>query len=407
MFLVEKPKAFFPSFLSYSVRLVVKFGGTSLATGEKIRKAAESIKAEIDRGNEVAVVVSAMGDSTDRLIEVSDSAGVEEKHRDEIISMGERTSARVFNAVLSSLTDSISLEPGHKHWPVITDKEGSIDENRSQEKINQLKTLLGKKVPIICGFLGETTDGEITTLERGGSDTTATLLGKYLNADEVIIATDVEGIMTGDPESVEKPQSVESITTEEMKDLSERGAKVIAPSALRYKTEGTTIRVVHHENLEGGTIIEGSPRRQIELREEKLAAVTIAGKSILETPGLLSKVSTYLGKEGINIYGHSTGRDSMSFFLKQTEGKKAQELLHKEVAKKEKLTGVSLRENIAMLVIYNIEDLAGAMKETSQALKKADIDVVEISSSVTSIAIFIDWTDRHQALELVEEIPLP
>jgi len=395
-------------------RIVVKFGGTSVGSGERVRRAAESVSDAVEEGNDVCVVVSAMGKTTDLLIEEMEKVteeGPEPDDADEIVSMGERTSVRMFKTALEDIgVDSFFLEPGDEDWPVVTDEEGIVDETETSRRAERLAKRMEDAVPIVCGFLGETDDGKVTTLGRGGSDTTAMLLGSHLEADEVVIVTDVEGIMTGDPSNVERAKSVDSITVEEMQDLSIRGAGVVAPSALKYKTDDMTVRIVHHEHGDiwaDGTVIEGEGKSThlVEMRDEPLAAVTVAGRSVIETPNLLSRLSTVLGENGINIYGHSTGNDSMSFFVDQNKGRDAEKLLHDEIVEDNKFSSVSVREDVAMILVTGGDfiDTPGVVYRVVKPLYENEINIIEIISSVTSIVVFVDRGSRDEAFESIEE----
>ena len=392
-------------------KIVAKFGGTSVGTGERMRRAAESVADVVEGGDDICVVVSAMGKTTDMLIEEMEKVGdPDPKDADEIVSMGERTSVRMFKTALEDLgVDSFFLEPGDDDWPVVTDDSGEVDERETHRRVNRLGERMEDAVPVICGFLGETKDGTLTTLGRGGSDTTAMLLGNHLGADEVVIVTDVEGIMTGDPTNVERAKSVDSISVDEMQDLSIRGAGVVAPSALRYKTDDMAVRVVHHEHGDvraEGTVIEGEGTNThlIEMRDEPLAAVTVAGRSVIETPNLLSRLSTVLGEHDINIYGHSTGNDSMSFFVDQNEGQHAEKLLHDEIVDDAKFSSVSLRQDVAMILVSGGDfiDTPGIVYRVVKPLHEEEINIIEIISSVTSIVVFVDRDERQGAFELIE-----
>ena len=393
-------------------RIVVKFGGTSVGSGERVKRAARSVADLVEEGDEVCVVVSAMGKTTDRLIEEMEKvADPEREDADEIVSMGERTSVRMFKTALGELgVDSLFLEPGDEDWPVITDEMGGVDEVETSRRVERLAELMEDSVPVVCGFLGETSDGKLTTLGRGGSDTTAMLLGNYLDADEVVIVTDVEGIMTGDPSKVERAKSVDSISVEEMQDLSVRGAGVVASSALRYKKDDMTVRIVHHEHGDvhaDGTVIEGEGKNThlVEMRDEPLAAVTVAGRSVIETPNLLSRLSTVLGENGINIYGHSTGNDSMSFFVDQGKGYEAEKLLHDEIVEDNKFSSVSTREDVAMILVTGGDfiDTPGVVYRVVKPLYEREINIIEIISSVTSIVVFVDRDERQEAFDCIEE----
>ncbi|MDY7083089.1 MAG: aspartate kinase [Halobacteria archaeon] len=394
--------------------IVVKFGGTSVGSGERIKHAAENIAKEVEDGKNVCVVVSAMGNTTDDLIEEMEKVGAtqDEEVANEIVSMGERTSVRLFTAALNALDiDSEFVEPGDELWPIITDEKGYLEDGLTTERMNRLAEELDDCVPVVCGFLGETPEGTITTLGRGGSDTTAMILGDYFGAEEVIIVTDVEGIMTGDPRSVENAKSVESITVDEMQDLSIRGAGVIASSALRYKNSDMNVRIIHHKQddlMENGTVIEGEGDHThvVEAREDPLAAVTVAGRSVIETPNLLSRLSTKLGENDINIYGHSTGKDSMSFFVDQDVGREAERILHDEIVNDEKFSSVSIREDIAMIMVSGGDfiDTPGMIYKIVEPMYENDINIIEIISSVTSVVIFVDYNVGDETFELIEDV---
>jgi len=183
------------------MRVVAKFGGTSLGSGDRINRAADSIAAAVEDGHEIAVVASAMGSTTDELLDEI-TFETDEADRAQIVSMGERTSVRMLKAALSARgIDSVFLEPGSDEWPVITDEYGEVNVEETQRRGQELAEKLDGTVPVLTGFLAEGPDGSITTLGRGGSDTSAVMLGKYMDADEVVIVTDVEGVMTGDPTS--------------------------------------------------------------------------------------------------------------------------------------------------------------------------------------------------------------
>ncbi|MFB6188778.1 MAG: aspartate kinase, partial [Halapricum sp.] len=185
------------------MRVVAKFGGTSLGDGNRINRAADSIAKAVQQGHEVAVVASAMGNTTDELLdEIEYDAS--ETDRAQIVSMGERTSVRMLKGALAARgVEAVFLEPGSDQWPIITDEYGEVDVEETTRRAHALAGQLNDVVPVITGFLAQDHQGNVTTLGRGGSDTTAVMLGKYVDADEVVIVTDVEGVMTGDPRVVE------------------------------------------------------------------------------------------------------------------------------------------------------------------------------------------------------------
>ena len=236
--------------------LVAKFGGTSVGNGSRIKKAAQSVVNEYMKGNQIIVVVSAVNKSTDDLIGLSNEAigeGLTNRQKAEIMAMGELTSSRVFSATIESLgVKSEFIDPYHELWPVITDSnslEAKINFKATDIKMEGLRTLLNQGIiPVICGFLGKGPLGEITTLGRGGSDVTAFLIGHCLEAREVIIVTDVDGVMSTDPNKIESAKLLDEISVEEMRDLATHGAQVLHPNALLYKDPLISAKIINFEH---------------------------------------------------------------------------------------------------------------------------------------------------------------
>ena len=206
------------------MRVVAKFGGTSLGTGQRINRAADSIAAAVEAGHQIAVVASAMGSTTDELLDDIEF-DVSDEDRAEIVSMGERTSVRMLKAALGARDiDALFLEPGSEQWPIITNDRGEVVVEATKERATELAAQLDGIVPVITGFLAESDAGDITTLGRGGSDTTAVMLGNYMNADEVVIVTDVEGVMTGNPRRVEGARNVGRTRVDEPRNHTSTGS---------------------------------------------------------------------------------------------------------------------------------------------------------------------------------------
>jgi aspartate kinase len=393
-----------------SMRIVAKFGGTSVANGDRINRAADSIAAAVEAGHEVAVVVSAMGGTTDHLLDEMKFEASEED-RAEIVSMGERTSVRMLKGALESRgIDAAFLEPGRPEWPIITDEYGEVDVDETTARAKQCADAMAEgTVPVLTGFLAQDHDGTITTLGRGGSDTTAVMLGNYMDADEVVIVTDVEGVMTGDPNVVEGARNVGEITVDELRNLSFRGAEVVAPSALRYKQGDLSVRVVHYQHgdlLTGGTSIEGEFENLIALHERELVCLTVAGRAIRNRPGILAELSTALADEGINVETVSSGMDSISFYIDNSLAEEAEMLLHDQVVENEALSSVTLEEGIGVVRVTggDLQSQQAAVKEIIDPLAAAHIYLHDVITSATSVSLFVSWDDREEALDLVQDL---
>ena len=401
--------------------IVAKFGGTSIGNGQRIRMAAQSVVNEYMKGNKIVVVVSAINKTTDDLIAIADeSVGKEitEKQLAEILSMGERTSIRVFSSVVESLgVKSEFIDPTHELWPVITDNnyaKAKIDYEITEEKAQGLMNLLDEGIiPIVCGFLGKTEDGEITTLGRGGSDVTAFLLGHCLEADNVIIVTDVNGVMSTDPNKIKEAEKLDYISVEEMRDLATHGAQVLHPHALIYKDPNINAKIISFEKGDlsdpGTTIVgpfEDSMHKSVTMHPEPISVVAVVGENMLNQVGLLAKITTVIYNAGINIYGISAGQNSITAFLDKDDADEAYHLLHKLVIEEESLSSISLGRDIAMLIMNSPEfiDTPGIISIITTPLKENNLNIVEISSSQTAVVVFVDWEDGKKAYNLIKEV---
>ena len=401
--------------------IVAKFGGTSIGNGQRIRKAAQSVVNEYMSGKKVVVVVSAINKTTDDLVAIADESigkEVTEKQLAEILSMGERTSIRVFSSVLESLgVKSEYIDPSHELWPVITDDnygKANIDFERTEEQSQGLLGLLDQGIiPVVCGFLGKTEEGEVTTLGRGGSDVTAFLLGHCLNADDVIIVTDVDGVMSTDPRKINEAKKLDYISVEEMRDLATHGAQVLHPHALRFKDPDINAKIISFEKgdlSDPGTEIVGpfedSMSKSVCLHPEPISVVALVGEDLLNQIGLLAKMTSVVAEANINIYGISAGQNSITLFLDKCDAENAYHILHNLVIAEESLSSISLGRDIAMLTMINPDfiETPGVITEITNPLKENHINIVEISSSQTAIVLFINWEDGKVAYDLIKEV---
>ncbi|NUB90122.1 aspartate kinase [Haloterrigena sp. SYSU A121-1] len=391
------------------MRVVAKFGGTSLGSGDRINRAADSVAAAVEDGHEIAVVASAMGSTTDDLLDEI-TFETDEEDRAQIVSMGERTSVRMLKAALSARgIDATFLEPGSDDWPVVTDEYGEVNVEETKQRALEVADEMDATVPVITGFLAEGPDGSITTLGRGGSDTTAVMMGKYMDADEVVIVTDVEGVMTGDPHVVEGARNVGEISVDELRNLSFRGAEVVAPSALSYKDGELDVRVVHYQHgdlLSGGTSIEGEFKNLVDLRERPLACLTVAGRAIRNEPGIFNHLSEALAESDINVDAVASGMDTVTFYIDEEEAERAENILHREVIARDELSSVTVDSPVAVVRVTGGElpNQPGIISEIVNPLTEARIHLNDIITSATSVALFVDWDDREETLELTQDL---
>lgn len=400
-------------------RIVVKFGGTSVGNLDRVRLGARAVYGEFQRGNQVAVVVSAMGHTTDALIKAAKASKREfsKKELDFIMALGERASVRVFAAALRELgVKTRFIDPTQKDWPVITDSNfgmANVDLAETKRRVRKYVLPLMKRrvVPVICGFLGRDRDGNITTIGRGGSDITGFLMGKCLDADEVVIVTDVKGVMTADPNKLSGARLVKQITVEEMGDLARFGAQVMHPRAMFYKDPRIKARVVHFRRGDlsvGGTIIVGPTESEfvgVKLYGRPLAMLTVVGEEMQTTPGILVKTAAPLSKAGINIFGVSIGPRSFSIYVAERDTTKALKLMHNAVVGHRLMKAVTSEGSLAMIIAESERFIytPGVIAKLTEPLAKAGINIVEILSSRASISFFVNWDDRERALKLFRQ----
>lgn len=401
--------------------IVAKFGGTSVGNGKRIRQAAQSVVDEYMKGKKVVVVVSAINKTTDELTTITEDAMGDEataRARAEILSMGEKTSIRVISSVIDSLgVKSEYIDPDHELWPILTDNvplSAEIDFEASEEKAQGLFKLLDEGIiPVICGFLGRDSEGNTTTLGRGGSDITAFFLGHALKANEVIIVTDVDGVMSTDPRKIADAIKLDQISVEEMRDLATHGAQVLHPHALRYKDPDIDAKIIGFEKeclADAGTAIVGpfedSNDNLVDLHPEPITAVAMVGENLLNHVGLIAKITKVIAEVGVNIYGISAGQNSVTTFLNKVDADVVYPLLHDVVINEDNLSSISLGGDIGMLTMVSPEfiDTPGIVSIITSPLKDNDINIVEISSSQTAVVLFVEWKDSRKAYDLIKEV---
>lgn len=391
------------------MRVVVKFGGTSLATQERIARAARSVAETVERGHQVFVVASALGDQTDELIDVVPD-GVDPVALDEILSMGERTSIRILAAAIEAEgIDATYLEPGHPAWPMVATDDGGLDLDATRERLDDLLGYVDGAVPVVAGFVAERPDGSIATLGRGSSDMTAVALGSYLPADEVVIVSDVTGVMTADPRVVEGARNVDAIDADRLRELSLRGADVVSPDALALKDDEVGMRIVHYQQgdlLTGGTVVEGSFSSVVDLREGPIVAITIAGHALRSRPGIVERLTRQLRQVDIPIVALASGLNSLTFYVDAARADIAESALHETVLNAEYLWSVSQSDPLGLIRITG-RDLGtdpDRLIDALEALSASSIEPTDVITSATTTALVVPWDVAEEALTAVQDV---
>jgi len=401
--------------------LVVKFGGSSLSDGERLSRAASAVAREVKRGVRVAVVVSAMGKTTDKLLETvkksSNSNGPSIRDVDDILSMGERTSARIFRAALvSSGVESRHFDPADEDWPIITDSAyGNAEPNLKlcHERIREhVQPLMEKRiVPVIPGFIGRTEDGETTTIGRGGSDTTAFILAKALGAREVVLVTDVDGILSADPKIIGNPKRLEEVTADTLAGLADSGTKFIHKKALKYKDENIDVRVISHihSRLDAeGTLVKGSFSKEldVELASSKpVLMLTVVGRGISDEPKVIHEIVEVVRSGGSPLLGMSANHNSLILYLPDECPQSILESVHSVVLKHRETLAMAVRKGMALLVVRGVglEETPGLIGGIAEPLRQNHINIFGILTITSSIQVFVDWKDCDKAISLTRK----
>jgi len=291
--------------------VVQKFGGSSVADAECIKRVAKRVGATFDQGNQVVVVVSAMGDTTDILIDLAKQVcqSPPKREMDMLLATGEQQSVAVLAMALHDLGyQSVSLTG--QQAGILTDtvhsksKILSIDSTRMEEELRL------NRIVIVAGFQGVTSANEITTLGRGGSDTSAVALAAALNADMCEIFTDVDGVYTTDPRVVPTARKLAAISYDEMLELASLGAAVLQPRSVEVAKEfNVKIHVRSSFNQNEGTIVQGDEEMNRIVEKEMvvrgvahdLNTAKVAIFDVPDFPGTASKLFRALADESINV----------------------------------------------------------------------------------------------------------
>ena len=395
--------------------IVKKFGGTSVADAERIEAVADNIESEIHAGNKVTVVLSAMGKSTDDLIKLAKEINSEPDLReyDALVSTGEQISVALLAMAL--------LKRGIKGKSYTAYQLG-IKTNSSHSRARILDVEVSKitselnegVVPVITGFQGMNESGDITTLGRGGSDTTGVALAAALDADECQIYTDVDGIFTTDPRVYDKARLLKEVSFEEMLELSSSGAKVLQLRAVEYASKfNLPIRVLSSFNEGEGTLVQ--EEKNIMERPivsgissiDSEAKLTIRG--VPDIPGVAAKILSPISDAGIevDVIVQNIGADNttdFTFTVNEDDAKQAEEILKKTSTT---LGGglIDVDDDIAKISVVGrgMRAHAGVASKMFQALAKSEINISMITTSEIKISVVIKKSEMTKAVAALHD----
>jgi len=398
-------------------KIVIKFGGTSVGSIDRIITAAKIIRKKLDKGNKIIVVVSAMSGKTNELVRQSEkiSKNFNKRELDVLLASGEQITA----ALLGGALEEIGIRAkSYMGWqiPILTDGKHNNSRivNMHIEKIN--KFILKKGVAIIPGFQGISKDGEITTIGRGGSDATAVAIAKMFNTEECEIYTDVEGVYSTDPRYFPKAKKINKISYEEMLEMSSLGAKVMQSSAVQTammydlplhvrstfsSAKGT--RIFSSENIDYSKTITGVTYSKDE------AKITLLG--VQDKPGVAADIFEPLGKNSINIDmviqnispdGKTT---DLTFTIKRSDLNKTIKIIksnkknitYKSISNDKKVSKVSI-------VGAGMITTPGVTYKMFRALAQEKINIIAISTSEIKISVIIDEINTTKAVKKLHTV---
>jgi aspartate kinase len=410
--------------------IVQKYGGSSVADAESIKRVAKRIVQTRRAGNDVVVAVSAMGDSTDDLIDLAHQVTPQPDPRemDMLLTTGERISMALLAMAIKSMGLDARSYTGSQAGMITDDRHGSarivdVTPGRVREALD------AGAIAIVAGFQGFNRDSkDITTLGRGGSDTTAVALAAALGADVCEIYTDVDGVFSADPRVVPKAHKIDRVTSEEMLELAAAGAKVLYIRAVEYaRRHGVTLHVRSSFNNNEGTWVLPTEQHDVKQRDAKEgesveepiitgvagdlneAKVTVVG--VPDVPGKAADIFTIVAKTGANIdmivqnvSAAATGLTDISFTLPKADGEKVVTALNSE---QDAVGFESLQydDQIGKLAVVGagMRTSAGVSAQLFRALSDAGINIEMISTSEIRISVVTRADTLQHAMRVVHE----
>jgi aspartate kinase len=389
---------------------VQKFGGTSVATTERIEEVADIIIEDIKTGNQVVAVLSAMGNQTEELIKLAKKIDPNANPReyDALVSTGEQISVALLAITLekkgflsksySAYQLGIKTNDLHKQARIL-----DVDVKRLEEDIKS------GIIPVVTGFQGMNVVGDITTLGRGGSDTTGVALAVALGADECHIYTDVEGVFTTDPKIYNKARCMKEIVFEEMLELSSMGAKVLQRRAVEYASKyKMPIKVLSSFNNSAGTIVKEEVKGMERPLVTGISAVDNEAKltirEVEDIPGIAAKILSPISAAGIDIdvIVQNISADNITdftFTVDKSSAEEAERILY-DVSKELGSGKIDVDSEIAKISVVGIgmRSHAGIATKMFESLAKSNINILMITTSEIKISVVIKKKFMKQAV---------
>ena len=395
--------------------IVQKYGGTSVAGPERVKKVARRIIMTKKKGNRVIIVVSAPGDTTDRLIEtaqqITDSPP--DREMDMLLATGEQMSIALLAMAINALGEkAVSLTGGQVG--IVTDETFTKARIKKIDTKKITRELNKDKIVIVAGFQGITADRDITTLGRGGSDLTAVALASVLKADQCEVYTDVSGVYTADPRIVPDAKKIDRISYDEMLELASLGAQVMVPRSIEVaKKFNVDIHVRSSFNDEEGTVITKEVSRMEEVVVSGVAydkdQAKVAITDVPDRPGIAAKIFGALGAGNVNVdmiiqSSAEGGINDISFTVNRGDLKKTLDIMEKvkrEIGAKE----LVYDDGVAKVSIVGVgmRSHSGVASKMFSALAEENINIEMISTSEIKISCVIKEKDTEKAVRAIHK----
>mgnify|MGYP002709389764 FL=1 len=393
--------------------VVKKFGGTSVANKERIFNVAKRCIEDYQKGNDVVVVLSAMGKQTDVLLDMANDINPKASKRelDMLLTTGEQTSVALMAMAMQSLNvPAISLNAFqvamHTTSVAGNARLKKIDTERIQHELEQ------KKIVIVTGFQGVSQYDDYTTLGRGGSDTTAVALAAALRADACEIYTDVDGVYTADPRIVKDAKKLDEITYDEMLELASLGAGVLHNRSVEMaKKYGVQLVVRSSLNTSEGTVVKEEVKMEKMLVsgvacDKNVARIAVVG--LEDQPGVAFKLFRHLANHNVNVdmILQSIGRDNtkdISFTVTGDMADVAVETVERHRSGSLKCQDVKVKKDVAKVSIVGagMQSNPGVAARMFEALYSANVNIQQISTSEIRVTVLIDREDTDRAMNAV------
>lgn len=393
--------------------IVQKFGGTSVANADRVRNVASIVADTYKAGNDVVVVVSAQGDTTDDLLEKANEINPHASKRelDMLVTAGEQISASLLAMALEGMGMPVISLLGWQMGMKTNSNYGNarikkIDSERLEAELNR------KNIVVVAGFQGINKYEDITTLGRGGSDTTAVAIAAALKADACHIYTDVDGVYTADPRIVKNAKKLDEITYDEMLELATLGAQVLHNRSVEMaKKYNVNLEVRSSlERVEGTVVKEAIKMEKMLIRgvakDNNVTRVSIVG--VPDTPGIAYKIFSLLSAKKINVdiilqsVGRDRTKDIVFTVAKDQTDETKQALESSDILSDAK---VSFDSEVTKLSIVGagMETHPGVATKMFEALFEHDINIQMIATSEIKISVLIDKKDADRAVKAVHD----